>query len=66
MNDESEEQTEAINGLGFGIWLRANISIKIIQVGDLQKLNFTCFSATTLISIIVLPHVTLLSRYCSF
>jgi hypothetical protein len=66
MNTEFEGQTEAINGLGSGIWLRANISIKIMQLSDLQKLNFTCYSTTTVISIIVLPHVTLCRRYCPF
>jgi hypothetical protein len=66
MNAEFEGQTEAINGLRSGIWLRANISIKIMQVSDLQKLNFTCYSTTTVISIIVLLHVTLRRRYCPF
>jgi len=66
MNAEFEGQSEAINVLASGIWLRANISIKIKQVSDLQKLNFTCFSATTVISIIVLLHVILRRRYCPF
>jgi hypothetical protein len=66
MNAEFEGQTEAINGLGSGIWLRANISIKVMRVSDIQKLNFTCFSTATVISIIVLAHVTLCRRYCPF
>jgi hypothetical protein len=62
---EFEGWTEAINGLESGIWLRTNISIKIIQESDLQKLNFTCFFATTVISIIlitVVPHIILHRR----
>jgi len=66
MNAEFEGQTEAIKGLGSEMWLMANISIKIMQVHDLQKTNFTCFITTTVISIIVLPHVTLRRRYCPF
>jgi len=55
-----------VKDLGSEMWLMANISIKIMPLHDLQKTNFTCFIATTLISIIVLHHVTLRRRYCPF
>jgi hypothetical protein len=62
LNAEFEGQAETTNGVGSGIWLRTNTSVKIMQESDLQKLNFTCFSPTTMISIILIT--VLLTLHC--